>query len=157
DSHFDLPHVAEGLDRLVECDFAPFKALNDLPMGMTAHLVYEALDDRPATLSHTVMTTIRDKIGFDGLIMTDDISMKALSGTLGDLCRDALAAGCDVILACNGTLADRAQVAEASGVMTPAAMTRAARALAARTPPDDIDIVDLNAQLETLLSGQGHD
>ena len=88
-------------------------------MAMTAHLVYAAIDGRPATLSPTViLQIIRDEIGFDGLIMTDDISMKALDGRAAGLTRDALAAGCDVVLHCNGTLADRQAVAEAAGEMT---------------------------------------
>lgn len=156
DSHFDLPRVDAVRADLDAVDFAPFKALSDLPMGMTAHLVYDALDAAPATLSRDVMQVIRKEIGFDNLIMTDDISMKALSGALADLSRDALAAGCDVILHCNGTLAERAEVAAAAGEMGQAAQTRAERALAARRTPDDIDISALGAQLEALLGGQGH-
>ena len=152
DSHFDLPRVAAGLSDLKAHDFAPFKALNDLPTGMTAHLVYEALDDKPATLSKTVMTVIREEIGFDNLIMTDDIGMKALSGSLADISVAALDAGCDVILHCNGTLDERRDVAEAAGEMSFAAQTRALRALNARIAPDDIDIPAARAQLGTLLT-----
>lgn len=154
DSHLDLPRVTASLDTLRETDFAPFTALNDLPMAMTAHLVYAAIDDAPATLSPAVMRIMRDQIGYDGLIMTDDISMKALRGDLGQISRDALTAGCDVILLCNGTLAERRTVAEASGRMTPAAQTRAERALAARRTPDPVDISALDAQLEALLNGR---
>ncbi|MEC7256374.1 MAG: beta-N-acetylhexosaminidase, partial [Pseudomonadota bacterium] len=125
DSHFDLPQVGADPKALDDTDFAPFRALNDLPMGMTAHVVYDALDGAPATLSSKVMDIIRDQIGFDGLVMTDDISMKALRGDLGDLTRDSLAAGCDVVLLCNGTLAEREQVANAAGRMTDRAQTRA--------------------------------
>jgi len=139
------------LDRV---DFAPFKALRDTPMGMTAHLVYDAIDPAPATLSPRMMQVIREDIGFDNLIMTDDISMKALSGKLGDLSRDAIAAGCDVILHCNGTLAERAEVAAAAGEMTDAAQRRAMRALSYRQTPDDIDIPALDAQLSALV-GEG--
>lgn len=153
DSHFDLPKVTVPLADLTAQDFAPFKALNDLPMGMTAHLVYEALDDLPATLSPKVMQVIREDIGFDNLIMTDDISMKALTGSLSAIARGALDAGCDVILHCNGTLDARREVAEAAGEMTFVAQTRALRALNARIPPDDIDIPAARAQLETLLNG----
>ena len=151
DSHFDLPIVSSGVEQLVRHDFAPFKALNDLPMGMTAHLVYEALDDKPATLSRKVMQVVREEIGFDNLVMTDDISMKALRGSLSDISRAALDAGCDVILHCNGTLDARREVAAAAGEMTSAAQARALRALKARKTPDDIDIADLHAQLEALL------
>ena len=156
DSHLDLPRVAAPLEELRATDFAPFKALADLPMAMTAHLVYAALDEAPATLSPRVMRLIRDEIGYDGLIMTDDISMKALRGDPGQISRDALAAGCDVVLLCNGTLRERQTVAEASGVMTPAAQTRAERALAARRTPDPVDIAALDAQLEALLDGRLH-
>jgi beta-N-acetylhexosaminidase len=154
DSHFGLPRVTASRDELDRVDFAPFKALRDTPMGMTAHVVYEAIDPLPATLSHRMMQVIREDIGFDNLIMTDDISMKALSGGLADLSRDAIAAGCDVILHCNGTLAERAEVAHAAGAMTDAAQRRALRALSYRQKPDDIDIAALDAQLEVLM-GEG--
>ena len=151
DSHYDLPRVDESLDTLREFDFAPFRALNDLPMGMTAHVVYSAIDEAPATLSRDTMDVIRSDIGFDGLIMTDDIGMKALTGNPGDIAKRALAAGCDVILHCNAPLADRIEVANAAGQMTDTAQARAEAALDARRTPDDIDIADLNAELEALL------
>lgn len=156
DSHFDLPKVDAARTGLDAHDFAPFKALNDLPMGMTAHLVYSDIDDQPATLSKPVMDVIRTDIGFDGLIMTDDIAMKALSGDLGDLSRGALAAGCDVILHCNGTLDERRAVANASGEMSDMAQTRAIRAIAARKTPDEIDISAYDAELKALLGGNLH-
>lgn len=154
DSHFDLPRVDTELDELRETDFAPFRTLNDLPMGMTAHVVYSDIDDAPATLSPDTMALVRDDIGFDGLIMTDDIGMKALSGTIPQIAKGALAAGCDVILLCNAPLADRIACANAAGQMTQRAQTRAEAALAARRAPDDIDIAALTAELETLLSGR---
>ncbi|MEL6807778.1 MAG: beta-N-acetylhexosaminidase [Pseudomonadota bacterium] len=154
DSHFDLPRVETDLGELRETDFAPFRALNDLPMGMTAHVVYSDIDDAPATLSPDTMALVRDDIGFGGLIMTDDIGMKALSGTVPQIAKGALAAGCDVILHCNAPLADRIACADAAGQMTDAAQTRAEAALAARRTPDDIDIAALTAELETLLSGR---
>ncbi|WP_299148341.1 beta-N-acetylhexosaminidase [uncultured Tateyamaria sp.] len=153
DSHYDLPRVDVSLDTLRETDFAPFRALNDLPMGMTAHVVYEAVDEVPATLSRDTMTLIRDEIGFDGLIMTDDIGMKALRGTVDQIARRSLEAGCDVILHCNAPLASRITSANAAGPMSDTAQRRAEAALAARRTPDDIDIVDLNAELEALLGG----
>lgn len=154
DSHHDLPHVAASPDDLDASDFAPFRALSDLPLGMTAHLVYDAIDSVPATLSPKVMRLIRDRIGFCGLIMTDDISMKALSGDLADLTRASLAAGCDVVLLCNATLPERAAVAEAAGPMTPAAQTRAEAALACRQPPAPLDIAAAKAELSRLMRGQ---
>ena len=99
---------------------------------------------------------MRDEIGFDGLIMTDDISMKALKGDLAQISRDALTAGCDVILLCNGTLDERRAVAEAAGHMTLAAQTRAERALQARHAPNPVDISALDAQLEALMNGRVH-
>jgi len=156
DSHHELPRVNAARADLDRVDFAPFRALRDTPMGMTAHVVYEAVDGLPATLSEAMMQVIREDIGFDNLIMTDDISMKALSGSLPDLSRAALAAGCDVVLHCNGTLAERAQVAQAAGEMTQAAQRRALRALSYRQTPDDVDIAALDAQLETLMGGDLH-
>jgi len=154
DSHFDLPHVPADPEELDDTDFAAFRALNDLPMGMTAHLVYGALDSEPATLSAPVMGMIRDQIGFDGLIMTDDISMKALKGDLGQLSRAALAAGCDVVLHCNGTLSERVAVARAAGRMTAAAQARAEAALAARRAPEALDIDAAEAELSALMGGE---
>ncbi len=151
DSHHDLPHVDAPADDLREVDFAAFRALNDLPMGMTAHLVYGALDNRPATLSPVMMQIIREEIGFENLIMSDDISMKALKGAPAKNTRAALAAGCDVALYCNGPLAERVAVAEAAGEMTGAAQTRANRALAMRKAPDDVDIAALNAEFDALI------
>ena len=153
DSHYDMPQVSAEHGILSATDFAPFKALSDLPMGMTAHLVYDALDSVPATLSGKVMAIVRNEIGFDGLVMTDDISMKALRGSLTDIARTALEAGCDVILHCNGSLDARREVAEAAGEMNDQAQSRAERALSARKTPDDIDISAAEAQLETLLNG----
>ena len=157
DSHFDLPHVNALPDALDAVDFAPFRALNDLPMAMTAHLVFGALDDRPATLSPVMMAMIRDRIGFDGLIMTDDISMRALDGALADVCRDAIGAGCDVVLHCNGTLADRAIVADAAGRMSDRAQARALAAQAARHAPDAFDVAAGESELAALMGGQVYD
>jgi len=156
DSHFDLPVVSAPLADLQDTDFAPFRALNDLPMGMTAHLVYDVIDSRPATLSPVMMDIIRSDIGFGGLVMTDDISMKALRGDLADLSRQSIDAGCDVVLLCNASLDDRARVAGAAGRMSPTAQTRAEAAIAARKTPDDVDIPALAAQLEAFLDGRGN-
>jgi beta-N-acetylhexosaminidase len=151
DSHKELPRVSVPRAALDQ-DFAPFKALNDLPMGMTAHLLYDALDDRPATLSPVIMQQIRQEIGFDGLIMTDDISMQALSGDRGQIAQQAIAAGCDAVLYCNAPLADKIRVAEASGQMTAEAQRRADRAIAARETPETIDIEALKAKHDALLN-----
>ncbi|MEM7731828.1 MAG: beta-N-acetylhexosaminidase [Pseudomonadota bacterium] len=152
DSHFGLPETGVALEVLTETDFAPFKALNDLPMGMTGHVVYSALDARPATLSPVVMGHIRKEIGFDGLIMTDDITMKALDAPLDQLAQDSLEAGCDVVLLCNASLEDRRRVSEAAGQMTIEAQVRAERAIAARSAPDEVDISALEAKLVALTA-----
>ncbi|EAQ03430.1 beta-N-acetylhexosaminidase, putative [Pseudooceanicola batsensis HTCC2597] len=154
DSHHDLPVVTAPRETLDAVDFAPFKVLNDLPMAMTAHVVYEAIDERPATLSPRAVQVIRNDIGFDGLLMTDDISMKALEGSYSDITRGSLAAGCDVVLLCNATLAERAAVADAAGRMSSAAQERADRALALRDQAAEVDIQAVEEKLEALLHGR---
>ncbi|MDB6453154.1 beta-N-acetylhexosaminidase [Falsirhodobacter sp. 20TX0035] len=150
DSHRDLPTVTA--DRaLLETDFAPFRALNHLPMAMTAHIVFSALDDRPATCSPVMIDLIRRDIGFDGLLMTDDIEMEALSGTVAERTRASLSAGCDVVLHCNGPMPARRAVAEAAGEMGPEARRRAEAALALRRPAPATDVAALSAELSDLL------
>lgn len=116
DSHLELPVVHTARAELAESDFAPFRTLNALPAAMTAHLLYADIDpSRPATLSPIVISEIiREAIGFDGLLMSDDISMKALRGTVGETSRAALSAGCDVILHCNGDMDEMKKVARAA-------------------------------------------
>lgn len=105
DSHEHLPVVRATLEELWASDFMPFKALADLPLAMTAHITYTALDpDRCATLSRIVVNFIRHEIGFDGLLMTDDLSMKALKGSFGEKTEGSLKAGCDLVLHGNGAL-----------------------------------------------------
>jgi beta-N-acetylhexosaminidase len=153
DSHHHLPTVTVPRKDLEKHDFAPFRALNDIAMGMTAHIVFADIDpDAPATTSAKMMQVIRTEIGFDGLIMTDDISMQALSGTIPQRSRAALDAGCDVVLHCNADRSEMQEVAAVCGVMTPAARARANRALAQRQQPEPIDILAAAAELETLLA-----
>ncbi len=156
DSHHDLPVVAAGPEDLAAVDFAAFRALGDLPLAMTAHVVYAALDARPATLSPAVMGRVRDDIGFGGLVMTDDIGMRALSGPLEGIAAEARAAGCDVVLHCNGALADKARVAEGAGRLDGAGQDRAARALAARRTPQAAEIGALEAELAGLVDRGGN-
>ncbi|MFP5478299.1 MAG: glycoside hydrolase family 3 N-terminal domain-containing protein [Alphaproteobacteria bacterium] len=133
DTHLELPVVDLGLEELRAVDFAPFRALNDLPMAMTAHLVFSAIDpDRPATQSPVMIRLIRDEIGFGGLLMTDDLNMQALAGTLAERTARSLAAGCDIALHCKGDLAEMQEVASAAGEMGPEALARAEAAVAAR-------------------------
>ncbi|MGB1118831.1 MAG: beta-N-acetylhexosaminidase [Parvibaculales bacterium] len=116
DSHHALPDVDTDLNTLAATDFVPFRALNGALMGMTAHITYSALDGaHVSTLSRVVVgDIIRDRIGFDGLLMTDDLSMKALSGDFAERTEKALAAGCDIILHCNG---DRDEMAAIAGAL----------------------------------------
>lgn len=148
DSHKNLPVVEATHGELTQTDFAPFKALADLPMGMTAHIRFTALDDAPATQSARMIGLIREEIGFDGLLMTDDISMEALSGSLVSRTRASLAAGCDLVLHCNGELPEMEAIAAEAGQMGQAAQIRADRALALRQSPEPIDIAALEAELE---------
>lgn len=150
DSHHDLPVVDAALSDLEAVDFAPFRALADLPMGMTAHIRFTALDDAPATASARMIGLIRDRIGFDGLLMTDDITMNALSGSEADRARASLAAGCDLVLHCNGTVAQMQPVVAASGRMSTDATRRANAALALRQPPAPADIAALTAEWRAL-------
>jgi beta-N-acetylhexosaminidase len=131
DSHEVLPIVEAPLKTLRATDFQPFAALADLPMAMTAHVVFSALDkDNPATLSKKIIgKTIRKEIGFDGLLMSDDLSMKALSGSLTERVDGALAAGCDLVLHCSGKLDEMEEVAEAAGPLRGKALRRARAAL----------------------------
>lgn len=152
DSHLALPLVDVPHAALSARDFAPFKALNDLAMGMTAHIVFADIDPaNPATTSARMMGLIRQEIGFDGLLMTDDISMQALSGSIADRSAASLAAGCDVILHCNGDAVEMQAVANAAGDMRNAATVRANRVFAARKTPENIDIPQLEEELEALL------
>ena len=130
DSHHALPQVEAPLEELSNSDFSPFRALRDMPIGISAHVCYRALDAAlPATLSATVIDqAIRRAIGFDGLLLSDDLSMDALSGSLGERARAALAAGCDVALHCNGKPEEMADVAENVTDMSAAGRRRWAHA-----------------------------
>lgn len=130
DSHKTLPVVTAGRDLLEATDFAPFRAHADAGWGMTAHIVYTAIDpDRPATLSPTVVgDIIRGTIGFDGVLVSDDLCMQALTGAMGARAAAALAAGCDIALHCSGDLTEMQDVAAAIGPLSAAAMARLTRA-----------------------------
>lgn len=156
DSHAELPRTEANLDDLRVSDFAAFKGLSDLPIGMTAHVVYAALDpDNCATLSKPVLDMIRQEIGFDGLLMTDDLSMSALSGSFASRSQQALAAGCDLVLHCHGNMDEMVEIAAASGDLSGAALVRSDRALACRTDPGEIDQAALLAELHDLLMLSG--
>ncbi|PTS90166.1 MULTISPECIES: beta-N-acetylhexosaminidase [unclassified Caulobacter] len=127
DSHLELPVVKAKLAELDARDFAPFRVLSDMPMAMTAHVVYTAIDrKRPATTSKkAIKKIIRESLGFDGLLMSDDLSMKALSGDFRQRARDSLSAGCDVVLHCNGDMAEMEAVMSGVGRMSKEARRRA--------------------------------
>lgn len=137
DSHRTLPRVATDLDTLRDHDFAAFHALRDLPLGMSAHVVFEAIDtDAPATVSPKVISSvIRDEIGFDGFLFSDDIAMSALAGSPAERTTRVLDAGCDAVLHCTGELPEMIEVAAAACHLTAASEARWGRACAARPAP----------------------
>ncbi len=153
DSHENLPVVDTDPEELAAEDFSPFRALKDMPWAMTAHVVYTAFDDeKPATTSHAVVEgVIRDHIGFDGLLVTDDLSMKALSGTPGQRTKRALHAGCDVVLHCNGNDAEMVDIARACAPLSDKALERLARAEAMRRHPDELDRDAARERLDVLM------
>jgi len=154
DSHLALPRVSTAYDTLVESDFVPFRQLNDMPWAMTAHIVYEAVDpEQPATLSPKIIqAVIREALGFDGLLLTDDLSMKALSGDLDGLAARALAAGCDVVLHCNGDMAEMRAVASGAGALSAAAARRYSDGRKRLNAMPETDSLDLAAELDALLA-----
>lgn len=155
DSHKELPVVTTARAELEAWDFAPFKALSHLPAAMVAHVVYTDIDaDRPSSISPTVIGEIvRGHIGFDGLLFSDDLSMQALSGTLGQRTAAVLAAGCDVALHCNGQRTEMLDVVAHARALDAAGLRRwsAASALVAAAPPTDINA--LRAEFDRLLAG----
>ena len=161
DSHASLPRVTAARDLLERTDFLPFRLLADLPWGMTGHLLFEAVDPEAAiTVSaRGVKEVIRGHIGFDGLLLTDDLSMQALGGSLGDRAARALAAGCDVALHCNGKMAEMADIAGRTGPMTAAAGRRfdAGRSFLARhrAPAGKAGLADAAHRLAALLPEWG--
>jgi beta-N-acetylhexosaminidase len=154
DSHLDLPRIDVSAETLDSIDFAAFRPFADVAMGMTAHLVYSAFDETgPATTSPGMIQRIREDIGFTGLLMTDDIGMQALLGTVPERGAASMRAGCDVILHCNGDLAERIALMDRIGTMPAPSQARAEAALATRTEPQDVDIVALTAKLAALEQG----
>ena len=154
DSHYTCPIVEAGHDELWATDFAPFRSLNRMPWAMTAHIVYRAIDpSAPATFSRTVIGEIvRSEIGFDGVLISDDLSMRALGGGLGERAGRALA-GCDLVLHCNGDLGEMDEVAAAAAPLTEEAAARLARGEAVRGTPDDFDREEAEERFDALLTG----
>ena len=152
DSHLDLPIVDTPQAVLEHTDFAPFRALADAPMAMTAHVTYSDIDpDDCATLSHRVIeTVIRGHIGFDGLLMSDDLSMKALGGSFEGRTMGALSAGCDLVLHCNGDMAEMVPIAEVCPQLSGRAAERAADARAVTRRAQSFDVAAAEARLADL-------
>jgi beta-N-acetylhexosaminidase len=155
DSHERLPVVNTDRKTLEETDFAAFRPLADLPLGMTAHVVFSAIDPvAPATTSVTIVQdVIRDSIGFDGLLMSDDISMGALSGSLGERCGAALHAGCDIVLHCNGKMSEMLAVAAAAPDLRGKAEARATAALARRRAAGPFDAAASRSDFAAMMMG----
>ncbi len=153
DSHFRLPTVDTSKEELERTDFAAFQPLADLPMAMTAHVVFSALDPaHPATTSATIIRqVIRGVIGFQGLLMSDDVSMNALAGSIAERTRAIVNAGCDMVLHCNGKLDEMRDVARETPELAGEALDRARRALASRRAPEPFDRQAARAELEALM------
>ncbi|MEM1317496.1 MAG: beta-N-acetylhexosaminidase [Pseudomonadota bacterium] len=153
DSHHDLPVVDADLETLRATDFRPFTSLRDIPMAMTAHVIYSAIDPNlPATTSKTVMDEIvRGEMGYDGLVMCDDITMGALSGGLLQRARAISAAGCDIILHCTGQMDEMLEVAENTPKLTDDALRRAERAVAGFTIVDASDVAELRLEFADIM------
>ena len=157
DTHLRLPVVDTAQAELEKTDFAAFRPLVDLPMAMTAHVVFSAYDPaHPATTSATMIeTVIRGLIGFQGLLMSDDVSMNALAGSIAERTRAIFAAGCDLVLHCNGKLDEMREVASETPELSGKALIRAERALASRKPPVPFDRAAARAELDALIDRLG--
>lgn len=156
DTHHRLPVVDVSKIDLEAIDFAAFRPLADLPMAMTAHVVFSAIDPtQPATTSATIIEqVIRGTIGFQGLLMSDDVSMNALTGSIAERTRAIVSAGCDMVLHCNGNLDEMRQVAGETPELSGKALDRARRALASRKPPQPFDREAARAEFDA-LTGAG--
>lgn len=154
DSHKEVPVVEASREELEETDFAPFAALNGLPMAMTAHVIYSALDrERPATASPTIIRDIiREKLGFDGLLMSDDVSMQALSGDIAARSQALFQAGCDMALHCNGDMSEMKEVASAAPVLAGKALERARSALTGAGKCDDAEEMACREEFAHLMA-----
>ncbi len=154
DSHHELPVVDVPLDDLDAHDFVPFRALNKELMGMSAHLVFNAIDpERPATTSRKVIDEIiRGRIGFDGLLMSDDSSMNALKGTLGERAANIVAGGCDIVLHCNGVMSEMLQVVKEVPPLTGRSLERAKAVEAGFPAADDADEASLRDEFNAMLA-----
>lgn len=153
DSHLELPLVDTPLEILRQTDFVPFKALAHLPMAMTAHVLYTAIDDKKmATVSPKAISLIRDELGFDGLLMSDDLSMKAMQGDFTQRARDVLAAGCDVVLHCNGDMAEMLEVEKGLRELSGKSLERAKKAMTGAGKAKEFEVAEARQTVNNLLS-----
>ncbi|NOT39624.1 MAG: beta-N-acetylhexosaminidase [Alphaproteobacteria bacterium] len=154
DSHLELPVVDTLRTELERSDFAPFRALAHAPLAMSAHVVYSDIDaSAPATASKRVVDEIiRGFIGFDGALMTDDLTMRALKGSLADRTRAAIAAGCDLVLHCKGGIADMRDVAAATPILSGKALERTSRALSCLKPSKPFAIAEAQSRVDQALA-----
>ena len=155
DSHMELPVVDSSREELERTDFTPFRALARAHLGMTAHVVFSAIDPQaPATTSKKVIDeVVRGFIGFDGLLMTDDLTMRALKGSLAERVKASIAAGCDMILHCTRHMEEMREIAEATPVLSGRAMERAEQALAALKKPKSVEVAALQSRVDAALNG----
>lgn len=155
DSHMELPVVDTSREELERTDFTPFRALARAPLGMTAHVVYSDIDaTAPATTSKKVIDEIvRGFIGFDNLLMTDDLTMRALKGSLTERVKASIAAGCDMILHCTRNMDEMREIAEATPVLSGKARERAERALQALSAPKPLEVASVQSRIDSALSG----
>ncbi|WP_420471562.1 beta-N-acetylhexosaminidase [Brevundimonas sp. FT23042] len=156
DTHKELPTVHADLDTLDGWDFAPFKALSDMPIGMTAHIVFTAIDRKhPATQSKKAIRMIRERLSFNGLLLSDDLVMNALTGTLKERAETSLKAGCDLVIHWNGVLEEMRQVAEGTGKLKGGAKRRAEAALARIVhTPEPLDYREARDRFDAVLAGR---
>jgi len=153
DSHLDLPKIRASMDDLSKSDFAVFKGLNDIPLGMTAHVLYEKLDNEfPATHSKKIIKLVRTELKFNGLLMTDDLSMKALNGTFEDKVKKSLKAGCDLILHCNGNMVEMDEISQFCGSLSPERKKHSDIVLRKRKNFSSIDVHKLINEYDTIIS-----
>jgi beta-N-acetylhexosaminidase len=154
DSHKSLPIVETDRETLSKTDFEPFRAFADAPLAMTAHVIYTAIDgERPATTSPTVIDeVIRGEVGFSGCLMSDDLSMEALAGSLGDRARASLEAGCDIVLHCNGDMGEMEAIASEVPELAGLALERSKAALSARKQPEALDLEKVIHRFSSLIA-----
>ncbi len=154
DSHDEVPVVTTSLETLRETDFVPFKALSNLPMAMTAHVTYTAIDpDHMATLSKKTIDLIRGELNFQGLLMSDALDMRSMAGlTLADRASQSLQAGCDVVLHCNSRFAEKQEIAKGVTAMEGASLARGQKAMQATKTPKTYNHEEARRELDKLLS-----